>query len=1549
MKLFIGVAKRFLLISIFLPIISCLSDMNFWSRGNVDLSKATWLLAEKVPLITDRGGLPGGGASPVPVNQLFNFAPGTKVSISSLGGAIDSTGTSIVDDFDGDGILNVNETTTNVWVSDYPVVEASIAPPITMKVAVWKQGTTLQDDLANEISADDLESGTSEGSEKIHQTELNLKTVQFQDSFSSSNSASGSVSASVEYGVKGGVGPVEAGMNFGMSASASWEASNSTSATTTKWADRPFKNNLDSDSQNLKANASSQKSRKYRADKSVKTTNEMTTKPDGGYVRAALYIKNNSVNMPVKLKNILCSLMFETQTGELIPVESFRLLKGDGSPFEIEVYGDTEFGPYVIEKTGLNGFEVERAIALGYNPKIFIVDYEMTHVKDSNYQSALLNFSGDNLKVIEENAKGRTALVKIIGPNKREMYRVTAFDALDTNDSNPCKVKTAGSLVPGISLMNALRRISCSGIMDIEFDDYVIDFSEIAPTLGESKIHIKGIKTLGGIQTVIPCEKDLAGNRIPRTGSDGQVRTACVQKPISQWTKEEEETAGIWAVYSKGKHYSPTSYYYDETGPTKTKRVFDSSVSLPSLSTFMVRGVDSTVWAGDTYDIVYIALKDLLKKQQQFGTNPLETIDTSYKLNTAWDLTSIGAHPYYPSTQSLFLGDAGFGEKVQLEIKLESTNYLQANFGTPQTAGVFQYFTDFSYSYGKVTEDRYDMDQAMDFEISLGLGGERSDWMHIRKGVVPYTSSPSEADLYKLMSCGKSLDHTNQIFKVCIQLPRKHVSADPELSLVKLYIRPALNSAYRRSAWPLKFSEVRKVQGILYAPIAKDDKSLLVSSSSIISDGGGAFADGNSLKVFGDPNTYTIQTVASTDSPCEPGTPNTSLCRLITLDPNTPIKLPARRTTSVYVLAGLTQPNVRLVAENNFFADWNSQYSSFTSSPTPGLWETPQYLSLFTGNTPVNCNTYPFSISCLGINTDYSILNWLGGDNLGVAHWNSWSDGGSLTGFLQNGLPNLVTSSGRSYRLEANLDDFTIAQNAEPLVTTSNNSLPFLSNITVGGKTLSIWKSGVNIYGRVYDISNSVQTSEVKLNTSPVTPSGAVPNIIAKDNGNGIVLLLYESQTTTPNDTIIVNRIKIDSNGTLSTTPGAVMVSNRTAPSMSSIDLIPNGTHSVVIWNSVSGTNFSGFGKIVSIAPNGNAVPNTGTDFTFLNAWAGTSANSRLLLSGASITGTNIGVIAFAQITISGSSNYGIAAVVLGDINAAGSAGTSPLFQVGTSTNAPVRQLVPVSGAGTGSGSYVVPMVVGTFTGNYLNPNPKAFVAWVESPNGVTGAAGTITGRGLLADTVNYGLPITASNITLSDNGGGSILNSNVILSSELNVSTALLTYTKANRIYAKPIDLKEGNSFVNALLLDTSTSASSKRPSSAMLFYGSSSLSDLRYLVSWEHTDTTSSKKSIRGRIGRMSDFSKADGNSELILGKGSSFDQTLPALSYKVWSTDGGITYNRKALVTWLSSETSPGTLKGQVFDLINGSNLPYGANNFFVSPLIEREYSLKAKLSF
>ncbi|TGK61790.1 hypothetical protein EHQ27_17345 [Leptospira wolffii] len=1498
MKSVVRICRRSLTVIVLLPLFTtCLGDWGWGKRGDVDLSKATWLVAEKVPLITEKGGIVGGGTGTpsVPINNLFKLSPGSKVDASSLGGAIDPTGTSIINDFDGDGILNENETTTNVWIADYPMVESVIAPPVTLKVALLQTGSTQEDSIESEINSDDFDSAKSEGTEKIHQSELNLRTVQFQDQFSASIEAGGSVDASLEYGVKAGVGPVSAGLNFGVSYGASWESKNALATTTTKWADRPFKNNLDSDSLNLKANSSSQKARKYRSEKATKSQSLFEIKPNAGYVRAALYIKNGTVNMPVKLRNILCSLMFESPTGELIPVKSFRLLNGDGSTFEIEVYGGTEFGPYVIELEGLNTNEVQRAIASGYNPKIYIVDYEMTHVKDSNYRSALLNFSGDNLKVIEENAKGRTGLVKVIGPNIREMYRITAFDVENPNNADICKATSASKLVAGTTLEKALSKIACSG-MEIEFENYVIDFSEIAPTLGDSKLYIRGIKSLAGIKTTIPCVMQ------SRVDSDGNTQTACVQKLLKDWTPEEEAKAGVWAVYSKGKYYSPTNYSLTSNSlPNK----FDAGATTPA---FMVKGVGSTIWAGDTYDIVYVSIKDLANRRKQFGTNPLET-EQNYRLNTAWDLTDLGNYPYDPDNRSLFLGDAGFGETVQLQIKLDNTNYLNPSFGTPRIDGQAQYFTDFYYNGKKANDSRYDLDQVLDLEMSLGFGGSRTDWMHVRRDV------SAVSDPYKLTSCGKTLDYTTQSYFLCLRLPSKYPNIDETVSLIKLYIRPALNSAYRRTAWPLRYDQVRKVQATLYSPASPGDTSILVTTSSIITDGGASFTGGDSLKLYGDSNSYVISsTLSPLSQSCEPTNALiTTQCTRIYL--NSPIVTPSKRTSSAYVLAGLMSPQTRLTLENGFLTDWNSQYSAFTANPTPGLWDTPQYLSLLTGNGTVTCGTSTtlYHPNCLGLNTDFNVLNWIGNYNLGVARWNAWADGGSLSSFLSVGAPTLITTSNKVFRLEAENPGVNLSKLAP---TPNAGTDPILVN-NFNGQALSLWKSGSNLIARSYNTKNSSYGPAVTINSSPLTGK-----FVAKTAKDGEILVIYDAQTTNPNDTIYVHRVQIDSGSTITVSPASALVTNRSLNgSTSFIDIAAAGTFYLVVWNSgtVSGTNtvFTVKGKIVTIAGNGNAVGVAGTDVTIpTTAWTvATSATTRLQVI-AEATSNTRGIVGVAYAV--GTASYGISTTSFDDLNTAGLTGVPPAMNA-------VKQEVALATAGNFSS-----MSVG---GVYTGTNYRGYVSWSD-------VTGNIYGRGIDLDTGNGGAMLGASNTTIDNATGGVSANLKLTFSSLYN--TALLTYSKGTRVIAKTVNLPDAT--VSTLTyLDSSTNASTRKPTASVLTFVNGSIP--KAVVLWEHTDAATSRKTIRGRILNLSSGIVPEGNTELLVSSVSDGDQIAPAITEHRWMDSGSI--NRtQAFISWFSGTS---TVYGYNLNLANPSSIPYGVNNFFVSPLVERDYTIKAKITF
>ncbi|MFB5738740.1 LIC12048 family lipoprotein, partial [Leptospira wolffii] len=1054
MKMGFEFGKRFLAIAILLPFVAtCLSDFGF-GKGDVDLSKATWLVAQKVPFVAVNEGVPG---QPVtPVHDIFSLPLGTKVSVQAVGGTIDPTGTTIVNDFDGDGILNSYESNTNVWVADYPDIDTVINPPVTMQIEVLKTDTGSTDQITSEIKYADTEETKNDGSEKIHQNEVNLRTVQFEDTYSSSNSLNLGSSSGQNYGIPVG----SAGLNYGTNSSSSWGFNNSTSKTVTKWADKPFKNNIDKDARSLKSEVSSQNARKYRTEKASKSTSGYEINPKGGYIRAALYIKNRSVNMPVKLSHILCSLMFETAEGDLVPVNSFYLKNQDYSDFEVSVYGGSEFGPYVVELNGLNTAEIEKAITAGYVPKIFIVDYQMTHVADSNYRSTLLNFTGDNLKIIEENAKGRTALIKIYGPNIRESYRVAAFEI--TGDTG-CNAKNATGFKPGTTLREALNRIACSGI-EIQYQDYVVDLSDVAPTLGDSRIYVKGIKSIGGISNTVPFTE------VTSVGSDGVSRTAYVQTPFSQLTDEQKQASGVWAIFSKGKYYNLTEYllyngakvYFDPTNPRKAS---------------VLQGVDSKIWAGDYFDIVYISASDYIKTQESFGTSPLETAVVT-QVNTAWDLPSLGEQPYNPNVKSTFLGTVGFGEKVTLDIKLNKTQYLNPNFGVPVNAGPYSYFQDFSYS-PKTVSTLFGLSQIMDFEISLGYNGTRTDWFHIGKDL-------NNTDPKKPKTCSGTaatspdIDYVNQSFQVCIQLPTASDIVDPSTALIRLYFRPALNSAYRRTIWPLNFHNVPKLRAYLASPNDKGVTSLRLSGVY------GSVDIGDTLYITGDSTPYTILTV---------GNPDTDGAIPITVD--TQLQTANKKTTQVSIPGTLSAPDVRLSVDSAFYTDWNTLNNANVTSTN---YNTALGLPLLI-TTPINCTTIPFHpLNCLGFTADMNAINWMGNYNYGVGAWNSGTDGGSFDSFLANGLFRLTaTSTNRSYRLESSTNDFVVNENVS--VTTLSEP----QTVTYGDIAFTVWRQDNTLQGKFMQISTGTVLAggaQVKLNTANATGKF----VVKADSGKASIL-----------------------------------------------------------------------------------------------------------------------------------------------------------------------------------------------------------------------------------------------------------------------------------------------------------------------------------------------------------------------------------------------------------------------------------------------------------
>ncbi|WP_232423453.1 LIC12048 family lipoprotein [Leptospira weilii] len=1454
------------------------------TMDNVDLAGAIWLAAEPVKTQVNNEGVPvrpgngGSGSSPVtPVDAIFNLPPGRLVNSNALMGTIDPTGTNIVNDFDGDGILNQNETLTNVWVADYPQIETTIAPPVTLKIQILKNSSNQSDQIVSEINSNDFEASKNEGSEKIHQNELNERTVQFQDSFSTETDLGQSHERSISAGMNSGfgMGLVSVGMNYSNSTRDSWNAKNATSSTTTKWADRPFKNNIDRDAWNLKSDSSTNKARKYRSDKSSKINETSTVEPNAGVVRAALYIKNLSVNMPVKISNILCSLMFETPGGELVPMSSFRLRNDDYSLFEVEVYGGSDFGPYVVELTNLNTAEVEKAIAAGYTPKIMIVDYTMTHVADSNYKSSLLSFTGNNLKIIEENAKGRTALLKVYGPGVREMFRVTAFDT--PNVSNPCNTKSTDVFSPGISLKKALERISCSGD-NITFKDYVIDLSESAPRLGESRVYLKGIQSFGGVSTNIPCTDETS------TGSDGVTRTACVQKPYSQWTESEKTNSGVWAIYSKGKFYSPTEYWTD-SGSVRKFDPWRGAVAAPIL-----KGVDSIIWAGDNYDLVYISFKDFIKVEQKFGTNPLET-GNGYPLNTKWDLKSLGNHPYYPDTNSLYLGEVGFGEKVELKIKLDKTKYLSPNFGSAVDTGPYQYFTNFSYN-PQVSSDRYNINQAADFEISLGFGGNRTDWFHVVKDL-------SSNDPYKLKNCGTTLDFIGQTYTLCVQLPTLSTTVDPAISLVKLYIRPALNTAYRKTIWPLHFSQVRKLKGEAGVPIVKGTSLIKVANSY------GSVNVGDNFFIQGDSTNYKVVQVLPA---AEDGSFDVQLDRLIQID--------ASKTTSVYVPGTLTSPDVRLSVDTGFTTDWNTFVnSSFNSTAFDQIQYKPFLLN---GN--VSCSSSPFHPgSCLGFTPELNSLNWMGIYNEGVALWNSWADGGDFSNFLYSGLVRLTAATGKSYRLESTNTDFTVSADVNA------QDLAYAAVANHGDVALTVWRQGTTLIGRY----NQISTGQALGNPFNINSAASTGNYIVKAK-NGKAVIVWDNGY---NIYAIVKDLT-----TLASVGSEVLVVTRfTPPSGSSnlgvnfsfaIDVAIGSDKAAIVWNEFS---------MSTVLSTDYSIPygwdtNTYCNFYYSNCYY---LETRVYRNYTRTIRLDTGALLAATIPVASFSEArSVSTMGMGFYFAY----YIPYYQMDFATEANSNNQVVIashlkklsSEDHTVYGS-VYDMATGTKIGT-----DKTLLS--ESTRPVDSLqVGAATGRGMVLwrrnDGVILGRGIDTSNSNLLGTSNIEAESGNV---DSLKLTSfgdrGILTYRKNGKdALLRILDLQAGQFlYPNALSL-AQMSADSRN-----LFLTGSIVSGNKILTTWDQVNGT--KRTIWGRVSNLSTFT-VDGPKE-----------------FQISTTNEGVQYRGTAVVdngfgfvTWLAQDKTQQRIRGYKVDLANPGALKYGLNNFFVSPLIDRDFTIRAKIKF
>lgn len=1044
-------------------------------RGNVDLSKATPLTAEAVPTPS--------GSGEAALNPLFSYTAGTWLSMKAIGGAIDPVGTSLAQDFDGDGIRNDLETTSNIWVADYPVIESQVAPPVTMKIEILKTTGSGTSTIDSNLTSDNFESRKNEGSEKFHQDEVNLKTINNgQTTNSTVSETKKDLKASAPGGFLSKLLPVPLPLPD-LEGSIGNTTTNTNTTVRQLFEDRPFVNNIDRLAMSTKSDSAAKNARDYRREKRQKQDEDFATKSDGGVVRAALYIKNQSTNMPVKLSNILCSLVFETANGSLIPMQSFRLRNDDYSLFEVEVYGNTEFGPYVVELKGLNTVEIENAIAYGYTPKIFIVDYRMTHVQDSNYRAALSSsFSGDNLKIIEENAKGRTALLKVIYPDYREMFRITAFDtklvAGGTNICNAAHIDTLSpaSVSPGLAMHKFLERLRCSGLQ-VEFGHFVYDFTG-TPYAGKyPKMYTYTVKSVNGREVTAPCSALGSGiGYLPETGTYGPVTNVCEIK-MANLTEQQLDAFSVWATFNNGKLYAPDDFAKNSGGAIISfDGVAVATCGMPNqpCGIPVAKGIASTVWAGDNYDLVLLRMPDFLNLQNAFGRNPIET-GARLALNTKWDIAAMGEYPFDPTTRSVFLGKAGLGDTIELTFNLKDTKLLNPNWGNDVDASNNIAFNDFRYSPSTSTR-KYTVEEAVDFELNFGVGGQTSDWYNILR-------SP------QLVVVNKSLDYINQKFTIQLTLPTTLAYAPPD-GLVGLYLRPTPNNAYRNVLWPQSFDLVNRFE-------TKLKTAALAGAMTVeLEMGYGAFAPGDILRLAGDATAYTISSQAISGS-----------TRTFGISPGLTATLAAGIKAGVS--ASLPGPTTRLVFDRA--SDSDSVFTAFNAlNPGAGLLIGNTTLDTTGATTTLDCINTPqwFTPSkCLGHNYSYLLANWVGNS----AFTNSFTDVSrlsTLSADTQAATVDIIRPSLTRGLYVAAADIQTITPNDTLLSTTNNANHVNVQMAVSNGRAIVVWESGLtnpDIKGRVFDLNTGVPVGpELSISTTN-NRSQKLPRVAA-ENGKAFVV-----------------------------------------------------------------------------------------------------------------------------------------------------------------------------------------------------------------------------------------------------------------------------------------------------------------------------------------------------------------------------------------------------------------------------------------------------------
>lgn len=609
---------------------------------------------------------PVGGLHPI-----FSAPLGASIPRYAMGVVdADPSGLTVENDWDGDGVDNDMEIMSGAMVADYPRIVTRISTPIVMELR--KSETTTGENYTEMIDNTDTKQTITNSMENRHYAQMNSKTTPYVTkesqstenaeaySYGNAHSSETDISVSVGLPVISPIGAIDVANN---STSTSTKTSNSQNysmsskfaqsamSEKTVFQDVDYADNLDRNGIEFRDEKIQNMTTNFRKSEKTKETYEVG--PNAGFVRAGLYIKNDSVNMPVRISDVICTLSFRTAGGAILPVKTFRLRNEDYSEFDQEIYGGEELGPYTIEVAGLNTFEVKQALANGYMPQITVVNYDMTRVDDSNY-----NPGADNLKIVEETAKARTALIKIVGANTRELYRVAAFD-----------VAADGTVTPGISLKKALFNIYGDTIGRGE--TWEEDASGTVLTVRNG-----GLKWKEGFLPDPENPKDYVYST-NKKGNTWRLFETYVKSYVDEYNRtrriETIRRIGPLKAYNPfdvmdNSTYNPNEYL-DREELMKMKywiilhngRYFEGDINDP-------------IWAGERYEIVCMDIRDFNEYFKSCSFTPVQSREY-FTMDTSWNrLTNQGEF-----ARARYLGRIVKNDVVHLELSLSDSRFLFAN------------------------------------------------------------------------------------------------------------------------------------------------------------------------------------------------------------------------------------------------------------------------------------------------------------------------------------------------------------------------------------------------------------------------------------------------------------------------------------------------------------------------------------------------------------------------------------------------------------------------------------------------------------------------------------------------------------------------------------------------------------------------------------------------------------------------------------------------------------------------------------------------------